>query len=340
MKICSFCKKEFEPDRKERIYCSYKCSALARSYKTQEEHDKIVNDVVSLLEQGETTLSVTRKLNLTTTVVRRVIKEKFGNQRPIDAICRKLWEDGLNELEIAERLHIQIGGIKPILKRSIPNYQKRYEFINDRNTKRIQDIKNESRNRLAQMLRLYRKHKSIKAVADTIGANASTVSRKLGTSKVYKKMQRNRSYSEHWFMQNQRQFMRSKKYSNEDNVFIPLVCEKIKSSGISTYVEIEFDIGKGTEKRKGRKRRCDVVAIINGIKFVIQCKCESMATKEDEVIGQVIVAKTLSKGSVPVVCFPSDCSHSKDYDRVVEELGIIDTTEETIVEKLKKYFNE
>lgn len=50
-------------------------------------------------------------------------------------------------------------------------------------------------------------------------------------------------------------------------------------------------------------------------------------------------AKTLIPNSVPVVCFPSDCSHSSDYERVVNSFGILNTTEETILDILKKHID-
>jgi transposase len=296
---CAWCKKEFyhyDPRRKARC-CSCECAQNYRWYKTPENKKEIINRAINLLESGLTNKEVAGKIGIGITVVKTLTLERYGGVSPIHANAIALYQSGSSEQEISKHIGKDVGSVVTWLMHNIPGYTppKKLER-KDRELRR-----KERRKQIAQYLAVYRKLKTVKAVADHFNVSDSAALLMLNGCRAYKRI-RAKALS---FPRKHNKSTRSKKYKNELD-FENVIFDQILKVDPQAQRQVQYL----------RQKTCDIVCTIAGIKYAIELKTELKEPKFSSGSMQAFVAAK-HLGAVAIYCHPDDCGPTESGREVI-----------------------
>jgi transposase len=296
---CAWCKKEFyhyDPRREARC-CSCECAQNYRWYQTPENKKQIIEQAIILLQGGMTNTEVAKKLGTNKVTIKKLVLEKFNGVSPIHAKAIALYQSGSSEKEISKHIGKDVGSVVTWLMHNIPGYAppKKLER-KDKESKRKEKRK-QKRKQMAQYLAVYKKLKTVKAVADHFSVGDKAAQLILGGCKGYKRARakmllRAKAAS---FSHEYARSTRSRKYKTE------LDFENVMFKQI-----LKIDPKAQRQVQYLRQKTCDIVCTIAGIKYAIELKTELKEPKFSSCSMQAFVAaKQLD--AVAIYCHPNDC---------------------------------
>jgi hypothetical protein len=294
---CNYCGKEFFASESKRKYCCHNCALYGEYYGTIERYKSIVNDIKQLLESGVANKQIAKKFNIPYTAVKRVIDEEYKGISPCHKKAVELYRAGISEEEICKIVGHHKGKVVTWLMTNIPGYIPPNKFERENKESKRKD----QRNKKAQYLAVYRKLKSVKAVADYLGVGDEAAQSILSSCKAYK-----RARKKYWSKPKRYvRSSRSKKYKTELD-FENVVFDQILKIDPQAQRQVPYL----------RQKTCDIVCTIAGIKYAIELKTELKEPKFSSGSMQAFVAaKHLD--AVAIYCHPDDCGPTESGREVI-----------------------
>lgn len=171
----------------------------------------------------------------------------------------------------------------------------------------IENKREKDRKHIADCLRLVRKGVPLEDASLQLGGNGKGIHNKIRKHcRCYRRISKERRKKSEWNRINKCARRKSRKYHMESE-FRDKLAEQLRGN-------IEVPIGIGL-------KRCDVVAVIQGVKYAIECKHVSTSSELDKAIGQSLVS-AFALNAYPAVAFPSDIYIDDYVFTVCQRFGI------------------